>query len=556
MRESKLHEAPSSSFSLLSAHGHSGSASAPFRETLFRHLDGLAIVPVMASLSRAGLLRFLLAKPEHGLDELTREFHANAGYLNVALRMLRSQGWLTLKGSEHRPGGRLGVTERGKAAIAFSGAYLSAERFMPTAARKTAFLNGRVASDMPSRLHLAVAEHLLDFGLSDPSGPIESEVRNQILRHIEGFLIGPILVSMGVNGLLPELSERDTLLEGGFSCRQERISDVLHFFKRLGWCHAETGVLTATGKFHVRHAGSYGVPVSYLPTFAALDELLFGDPGALERDLDGGENHVWRIANIWGSGRVHTQYFRKVEPLLLEIFNQPVENQPKGILDLGCGDGTLLRDFHELISERTLRGRLLHEFPLKVIGIDYNDAAVVSTRKTLENAGIRSIVLRGDVGDPEAIETELSQVYGISMAELLHFRAFVDHNRRLRQAAPGSSEPASLFTGPYCFKGNLVPDAIVEKDLEGHFRRWAHYIRRYGLIVIELHTLDPLQAASRIGRVAVTSYDATHGFSDQYPVEWKVFKEAAHKAGLAIQPGTQTLIPDRDAPIISIQLLK
>ena len=54
----------------------------------------------------------------------------------------------------------------------------------------------------------------------------------------------------------------------------------------------------------------------------------------------------------------------------------------------------------------------------------------------------------------------------------------------------------------------------------------------HGLLVIELHTMDPAEAAERHGRVPATAYDATHGFSDQYIVEVPVFDAMAAEVGL------------------------
>ncbi len=65
------------------------------RGTIFRHLDGIAIATTAFALHKKGVLEFLLKKKKASLAELTTVFNANEGYLNIALRLLCSQGWLT-----------------------------------------------------------------------------------------------------------------------------------------------------------------------------------------------------------------------------------------------------------------------------------------------------------------------------------------------------------------------------------------------------------------------------------------------------------------------------
>src|SRR6187401_839650 len=64
------------------------------RSTIFRHLDGVVTAPVAFALKKRGVLSYILDKKEISLAELTAEFKANEGYLNVALRVLSSQGFL------------------------------------------------------------------------------------------------------------------------------------------------------------------------------------------------------------------------------------------------------------------------------------------------------------------------------------------------------------------------------------------------------------------------------------------------------------------------------
>ena len=77
-----------------------------------------------------------------------------------------------------------------------------------------------------------------------------------------------------------------------------------------------------------------------------------------------------------------------VTDFLIEIFNQPLQKQPKGILDMGCGNGAFIQHIYETIERHTLRGKNLEEHPLFLVGADYNNAALsVSRANLINNAG-------------------------------------------------------------------------------------------------------------------------------------------------------------------------
>ena len=75
--------------------------------------------------------------------------------------------------------------------------------------------------------------------------------------------------------------------------------------------------------------------------------------------------------------------------IITEIFNQPLDDQPVGIADMGCGDGTLLKHLYNVIKNNTKRGENFDTYPLKIIGADFNKAARLASSITLEEAGIK-----------------------------------------------------------------------------------------------------------------------------------------------------------------------
>ena len=53
----------------------------------------------------------------------------------------------------------------------------------------------------------------------------------------------------------------------------------------------------------------------------------------------------------------------------------------------------------------------------------------------------------------------------------------------------------------------------------------------------------------------MTAYDATHGYSDQYIIEYENFLEEAKKAGLKPEKKHEHLFPSKEIPIVSVNRL-
>ncbi|MFK7978869.1 MAG: class I SAM-dependent methyltransferase, partial [Saprospiraceae bacterium] len=125
------------------------------------------------------------------------------------------------------------------------------------------------------------------------------------------------------------------------------------------------------------------------------------------------------------------------------------------------------------------------------------------------------------------------------------------------------SEPTTITpnrksnsTGAYAFRGRRLPNALVEDNLKEHLQKWEPYVQRFGLLVIELHTISPSITAQNLGKTAATAYDATHGFSDQFIVEIEVFNKVAAESGLFRVEKYFTKFPNSELGTVSINLLK
>ena len=526
------------------------------RGELFRHLDGIVVAPVAYSLHQHGVLSHLLEEKRLPLRLLTEQFKANEGYLNVALRLLCSQGWL----DRELDNGTDEIYYRinGNSSIAFSHCHLYEDvvalmhfsgQFHKRKFERAPFL----------KLEKIFEKYRSDYGLSLSEEPAVCRIQQQILKHIEGIIVGPTTVALGMGGMFHKYFMEASFKAEEFHKDADSFGRLLHFFVQLGWFGFKNGTyrFTDKGLFFAKRASAYGVTVSYIPTFRKIDELLFGDPASLWNVPAGTpEIHVDRAMNVWGSGGSHATYFRKIDEAIVSLFNRPIEEQPKGIVDMGCGNGAFLEHIFNVIEQRTRRGEMLEDHPLFLVGADFNQAALKVTRSNLIKADIWAKVIWGDIGRPDLLAKDLEENYGIALEDLLNVRTFLDHNRIWQDPVQRSPERQSESSGAFAFRGRRLSNNEVEDNLLEHFRKWAPFVKKFGLLVIELHTIPPHITARNLGRTAATAYDATHGFSDQYIVEIDIFNKLAAEASLYPEEKYFTRYPDSELATVSINLLK
>jgi len=526
------------------------------RSTIFRHLDGLATAPVAVALNKKGVLDYLLDKKEASLSQLVSEFKANEGYLNVALRILSSQGFLNYHIDTGKDHISFSLTE--KSETAFSLFYLY-DDVVDLLHFSTQF-HPRIFEEEPfKKLNAIFEKYKTNYGIVFSEDALTSEIQHQILKHIEGYLVGPTLVRLGMNGMFHKYFMEISFRPEEFHKSPELFKKILDFFAFLGWFNEKNGnyQFTETGLFFAKRASAYGVTVSYLPTFARIEELIFGNPAALRMVADGEEEiHVDREMNVWGSGGAHDTYFKVVDEILIHLFNLPIEEQPKGILDMGCGNGAFLQHIFEVIDRQTLRGKMLDEYPLFLVGVDYNQTALKVSRANLIKADIWAKVIWGDIGRPDILANDLMENYTIDLKDLLNVRTFLDHNRIWDEPKKVTHGRISQSTGAFAHRGKRISNNLVEDNLLEHLQKWSPYVSKFGLLLIELHTINPALTAANLGKTSATAYDATHGFSDQYIVEIDVFNKIASEAGLFPDPHVFRRFPDADIATVSINLLK
>jgi len=524
-----------------------------YRSDLFRHLDGIAVAPSCYALHKKGVLTFLLENENVKLDEVTQKFSANEGYLNVALRILASQGWLTQHIDNSNDTISYSTNEKSKEAFGLAHLYEEVDYLLKFSGQ---FSKRKFQLEPFLILEKIMKNYRDSYGLRN----IDSgSVAHQVLKHIEGIIVGPTVVQLGMSGMFHNYFMETSFSADEFHSDANSFERLLDFFVWLGWFQkiGKNYSFTDKGFFFAKRASAYGVTVSYIPTFRNLDELLFGHPGILRETNEGeDEKHVDREMNVWGSGGAHAAYFKKMDEVIIDLFNKPIEEQPKGILDMGCGNGAFLIHAFDTIATRTLRGQMLDEHPLFLVGADYNNAALRVSRANLIQANVWAKLMWGDIGNPKKLSDDLRENYNIELGELLNVRTFLDHNRIWSEPKNNSTDRKSSSTGAFSYRGVRIDNNAVEENLKEHFSKWMPYVHKHGLLLIELHTVDPALVAKNIGRTAATAYDGTHGFSDQYIVELDVFKSVAEEAGLESIEKFATRFPDSDLATVSINLLR
>ncbi|MGA7080359.1 MAG: hypothetical protein WBQ43_15710 [Terriglobales bacterium] len=532
---------------------------AQLRALVFGHLAGIVLAPTVKALwDRRVFELFGSASEWVDFDRIAQETRANRGYLRVALRLLASCGWLRQQVERGRVS--YALTAEGRIAVSTApllyGEVLS---FVAKAVFLEDFLFG--SSDRPvlPSLQELVRRSKERWGLQPDTDVVVNRVRNQIREHLDGMLIGPAMVALARAGIFTQLEQHPVELSD-IAANRATLACIFDLLAAQGWVSLESTArdkssvsLTACGRYAAQIATSYGVTVSYLPLFDNVSTLLFGNSRIPRMDESGVELLVNRGMNVWGSGGAHRTYFKKVDEIIVEIFNRPLNPQPRGICDMGCGDGTFLEHLYFAVKNKTERGKALDKHPLILVGADFNKVARRVAKQTLRKAGIPVYhVIPGDINRPAQLASDLEEL-NLDVHDLLHVRSFLDHNRPyIPPANYAGGTRGGKSTGAFAHLGEEIACDELEENLTRHLRRWAPYVGRFGLLALELHTLPPEVAAANLSKTPAVAYDGTHGFSDQYLVELPVFLDAAKEAGLKADPRFQAKFPPSELATVSI----
>lgn len=498
------------------------------------HMDGIAIGAVVSELLDRGVLEDLKkTRSALNVNSLARSAGAKTGYFHVAMRLLAHQGFVRLRGDIPEGETNVALTDHGREWLTLAHYY----RQVPVVTD--------LAASLLDVLHTGKGGELREWRLPDvPVLNDEVNLPGRVALHLYGWLVAVVMEELSTQGIFHKMGSGVTssvaLREQG--CGPSVIKFVREIFQAQRWAEhgAENLVLTAAGRVAASLAIQYHYPVSYLPAFRTMPEDLFGTRNRIFADASGtDERHVDRLLDVRFSGRVFERSCK--EPFLemaLPVFDrEPLSEQPACIVDTGSGDGTLLVAFYEAVSERTLRGRMLRAYPLKLVGAEYTRIAREATEQALQALGVPHMVIFGDISYPSDLSRTLAE-HGIDPLNVLHVNKSVIHNRTYKPPVnthrrdvwqPVSNVP---FVSP---DGGLIPARDLECNLVELFEAWSPFTRKHGMVTIEAHTVDPAILSERVAENMLTVLDATHGFSCQYLVEYEVFLRASQVAGYHCQ---------------------
>jgi hypothetical protein len=104
--------------------------------------------------------------------------------------------------------------------------------------------------------------------------------------------------------------------------------------------------------FFAKRAAAYGVTVSYSPIRCKMNDLLFGNARILKTVADAeDEVNVHREMNVWRGSDTYESYFKVVDKIVMKLFNLPIEDQSKRILDTGCDNVAFLELVYAIIEK-------------------------------------------------------------------------------------------------------------------------------------------------------------------------------------------------------------
>ncbi len=466
-----------------------------------RYCHGFVTFPVIHSLQNHGFFKVFDNEQSIAFESFLDRFQANSGHLKAALRLLESLEILSFD-QGYQPGTRY-------------------------------FWLETIPENIDSMLGLdftADFQQTLDYGLTQSL--LHWSTDDQMLADfLDGLWLLPLLLQARKSSA--ESNDLSEIFK--FVSEQDKLEQC---FQAKGWLTRQQGrsFLSTAGQHLYERIFIAGTVYSYRPMLLEMSELIFGDTSKVfQRDDAGHENHLDRLLNVQASGFQHERYFKDCEAIITDIFNQlPIKNQPDFIADMGCGDGTLLKRVYQLIQTKTKRGEQFQQYPLVLIGADYNQKALLATAATLATLPHKTI--QADIGNPGQFVRDLESAGINDTDKILHIRSFLDHDRpyqepenltELEQRVEARSHGVYIDD---C--GQFIPVKEAYQSLVEHLRRWSEIIGSSGAMFLEVHSMAPKVIARHLDQCENLHFDAYHAFSGQMLADADQFLFAAAESGL------------------------
>ena len=235
------------------------------RSHIFRHLDGIVMAPTAYALYKRGITKYLLLNKRVELDKIAQEFNANKGYLNVALRGLCSQGWLEQKVDNEINSVHYVLTEVSEFAFSLFHLYEDVVDLLQLSEK---YHQRRFEIEPFLKLESIYKKYKVNYGVKLSENETHRNTQDQILKHIEGIIVGPTIVHLGITGMFHKYFMESRFKPEEFHKNYQEFDRLLHILAELGWFKIIKGSYEFTdyGLFFAKRASAYGVTVSYIPT--------------------------------------------------------------------------------------------------------------------------------------------------------------------------------------------------------------------------------------------------------------------------------------------------
>lgn len=474
------------------------------------YAHGYVFIPIVHTLKSTPFPTILKTQNNIDINKLEQQLSANSGNFHAALKTLESLGWISITNNHIQ--------------------LIQRDRFLFFIDKVDDALiqpyHSNILSSPLNNEHISLLKAWVENirrNKKATDDPIEQDL-------LDGPMIAPLLIVLKKN--IGDLAITSTVLAETLS--GELLAAVNELFSLKGW--VEHGELNATGQFILERAYNLGMTISYRPMLLQMHELLFGHPETIfAHDENSHESHIDRTLNVIASGFQHEKYFSSVDRILSQLFDDnDLDNQPKYIADMGCGDGAFLHRVYTFVAANTLRGKNLATHPLLLIGADLNQKALRQTEVTLKD--IPHLTLEGDVAKPDCLLKSL-EANGITDPQnILHIRSFLDHEIPYQGVDNPQAADKRVTTSPRFIsvtdKGGLQnPQHIIQRYVE-HFSRWAQASSQHGILILEVHTLPARVVQRYFSSNESFHFDAIHSFSRQNLLDAATFAQVAAEAGL------------------------
>jgi polyketide synthase PksN len=478
---------------------------------LNNYVTGYSVIPVIDTCKKHGLFETLNKSTPISFSELVKRLQANSGHFRVALNLLEALNWVSRNNKD-----KYLLTSEADICNKIPKDIMNIMSFP-----MDDYLNGQ-QHEHSLRNWIELSSRHWDIGESLIGG------------FLDGMLAVPLLLALKDQQLINLENSKGFLVSNiNVTAREE----IIEFFINQGWLLQKEGItlFTDKGLFIMEKISMAAHVASYRPMLIKLSELLFGKCKAVFED----EQSVQEF-DIACSGLPPEEYFSDMEKIILSVFDRkPYEEQPKYIAEIGCGDGTRLKKIFEIIKNKSSRGKVLNQYPVKLIGIDSCEKSLEKATDTLQD--VEHIILKENYGNFEQVIADLKNAGIEDVENIIYLRSFLDHNRMYVPPADTflkNVRSSHSFTATYVDReGNEIPEIFVIRNLVEHLKGWSSIIGRHGLIILEEHSLEAKIVSNFIDKYDGMHFDAYRKFSQQLLVEANKFLMAAAEVGLFPKQG-------------------